>query len=156
MIFRTMVVSSLLVLSGAVCAENSGGTYMDSAAREGAQQPWSGRGALLSGNAGGKLIRVAKQHNPANEATRCVQIQDSRNGANFYNSCNFAVELTWCVDGVDCNPGYSNTWTLGAGRQWPIQGTSKQRRQIYYAACKGANSFNHTSDLGRRKQHSCE
>ena len=134
---RTLLVSSLLLgTCVAVSAETTA--------------------ALNSGVSGGRLIAVGNQHNPAHDATRCVQIQDARNGANFYNSCNFAVELTWCVEGVDCNPGYSNTWTLGAGRQWPIQGTSKQRRQIYYAACKGANSFNHTSDLGRHKQHSCE
>ncbi len=79
------------------------------------------------------------------DATGCLQViwpKDGRGAARLANSCGYAVEATWCVVGVDCKPGYSNLWTIGAGRQYPVYGTGDgQTHRVEYAACKGANTL---------------
>lgn len=79
------------------------------------------------------------------DATGCLQViwpKDGRGAARIANSCGYAVEAAWCVVGVDCKPGYTNRWTIGAGRQYPIYGTGDGlTRRVEYAGCRGANTI---------------
>lgn len=67
-------------------------------------------------------VRVAASesnaHNPANDAKQCIEAifrpdfkarrVHSNMGAALRNDCDFDVEVLWCAQGVNCNPGFSN------------------------------------------------
>jgi hypothetical protein len=86
--------------------------------------------------------RARKLHNPAASAKGCSQLilDTTRDGAQisgrfrFVNNCPTAVEFFWCAD-AECARDSGNTWTIGAGRGWPVSGTD-----IRWGACRGANS----------------
>jgi hypothetical protein len=87
--------------------------------------------------------RVRKVHNPAADAKACTKLIEgsSRRGAvelsghwQFVNNCPSAVEFFWCSD-AECTRDSGNTWTISAGRGWPVSGTN-----VRWGACRGANS----------------
>ncbi len=111
----------------------------------------SGGGALPPLAAGGATgpgspdsSRSRKIHNPAADAKGCVQIvEDStRKGAGisghkrFVNNCGTTIELFWCALDGECQRDSGNTWTVGAGKGWPIM----TKAEIRWGACKGRDS----------------
>ena len=98
----------------------------------------------------------AKQHFPSPDSdqnrpettsravTECVIAEPSSTGSGalqLRNTCNFAVEVGWCVVGLDCKNGghgFSNQWSLRPGASYPISGS--KGRQVSFGACTPANS----------------
>jgi hypothetical protein len=95
-----------------------------------------------------------KMHRPEYDARQCVKVEPNAQGDayQFVNRCGDTVAITWCVVGVDCNPGYTNTWDLGVGRTWPIArgGTS-----VNWAACVRPSSLYVTTEMSRAMQNRC-
>ena len=89
---------------------------------------------------------VSEAHNPANEASSCItpiykpsfaaNRVSSIMGAVFRNSCGYSVEVTWCVTGADCNPGYSNVGTVMGNSDRGISFDASRPGSINYAACR--------------------
>jgi len=103
-------------------------------------------------------------HNPANEASSCIAAIDANSfaaqgvsssmGAVFRNRCPYPVEVTWCVNGSDCNPGYSNLATVPASSDRGISYDASQPGSINFAACH--DGFTRAqSELSRSMQHAC-
>jgi len=95
-----------------------------------------------------KPARQVNSNTPGVPATQCVKIITGPNGRGrtFQNTCGFPIEIAWCYVNADCSKGswgYSNTWTIGAGRTYPATSFESKlyRFTLHYAACKGANVF---------------
>ncbi len=100
------------------------------------------------GNDGGSLnretdsSRMRKVHNPAADAKGCVKmIQTSSSTTvrisgnfSFTNECNSAVEIFWCFPKPDGRCGSGGTWTVSAGRGWPVM---DNEASIRWGACRG-------------------
>lgn len=108
--------------------------------------------------------RPSDAHNPANEAGSCIVAIDkyhfaaqgviSNMGAVFRNKCPYSVEVTWCVSGGDCNPGFSNLATVPANSDRGISYDAERPGSITFAACR--NGFTAAqSQLSRSMQHAC-
>ena len=83
------------------------------------------------------FVPKAQARGMGENASGCISLE----GYNIQNSCNFTVEVTWCVENYDCNDGkFTNTWTLGPGRMYPVQG-SNTGNQVHWGACRGANTL---------------
>jgi hypothetical protein len=105
-------------------------------------------GASGTGNDGGSLnretdsSRMRKVHNPAADAKGCVKmIQTSSSTTvrisgnfSFNNECNSAVEIFWCFPKPDGRCGSGGTWTVSAGRGWPVM---DNEASIRWGACRG-------------------
>lgn len=105
---------------------------------------------------------------PAAEANRCIQIigqadyeamgVQSNFRAVFRNTCPFQVDITWCVSGSDCNPGYSNLATIMAGSNRGITHTGPEPQgltgHVEFAACRNGFAPNQAS-LSRQLLHAC-
>jgi hypothetical protein len=87
--------------------------------------------------------RSHKIHNPAADAKGCTQLIQGKErgplspiGGNltFVNNCPTAVEFFWCSD-KECTRNSGNTWTIGIGSSWPVDGIN-----VRWGACRGANS----------------
>ena len=105
------------------------------------------------------------QHNPANEATKCISVDTTSPsgvfsyGARFVNTCSFAIEVTWCSNTRSqpnhCNErGFDNLHTFRAGGTYPINAIEKAISWDY-AACKQGTMFSMT-EMSRRKEFICE
>ena len=106
-------------------------------------------------------------HNPENEATQCVELiprnefaakgVKSTMGAMLRNTCPYAIDVTWCIVGGDCKPGYSNLWKIGANKDWPISAPTDRHFDAKWAACKSENGFqNSQSALSPEFRHACK
>jgi hypothetical protein len=90
----------------------------------------------------------SKDHNPAHNATDCIQIYHEAEmkargmksilRSMMVNSCAYPISVQWCVVGDqrgpgDCNPGYTNLADLPAkgGR-----GIDSDNQAVRYAACR--------------------
>lgn len=108
-----------------------------------------------SGNAGTRY-----QHNPANEASRCISIDSSKQlyGVSFINNCSFSIEVTWCAN-TQRQPsncavgGYDSTSTIKAGGKISISPLDKALSWEYGACKKGAMYF--TSEMSNRREYKC-
>ena len=103
-------------------------------------------------------------HNPANEASSCLTAIDantfeaqgvrSTQGAVFRNKCPYSVEVTWCVVGADCNPGFSNLMTVQGNSDRGISYDASRPGSISFSACR--NGFTRAqSQLSPSMQHAC-
>lgn len=94
--------------------------------------------AATGGPGGGSGPGAA--HNTDNDAVACLELLTLNGAGSLRNNCAFTVEAVWCVENHDCNPSYSNMWSIGAGRLYPVFG-SRDGGQIHWGACRGANSI---------------
>ena len=66
------------------------------------------------------------------------------------------VEITWCVSGSDCNPGYSNLATIPAGSTRGITLTGPEPQgltgHVEFAACRNGFTPNQ-GPLSRQSLH---
>ena len=100
--------------------------------------------------------RLDNAHNPANEASECLELRTVYDSTVLFNTCPYTVEAVWCVEGHDCgdrDPGYTNTWSIQSGNHYPAIG-ARGGGQVQWAACKGANSILLVPEDGRWK-HRC-
>ena len=83
-------------------------------------------------NGGGR----SDAHNPANDATACIAVQNETNRRVLANTCGYPIEAVWCIAETECGRS-GNTWTIAANGRWPVQmgGT------VRYAACRNPNSI---------------
>ncbi|MGD9813902.1 MAG: hypothetical protein AB7Q23_07515 [Hyphomonadaceae bacterium] len=73
----------------------------------------------------------------AEAVTECLDLVDG----SLVNNCPFTIEATWCTENVDCNNGrYTNTWTIGANRSYPVNG-GRSGNYVHWGACRGANTL---------------
>lgn len=83
--------------------------------------------------------------NTSQIAVQCMSVRRDPNGnyaAYLENHCGVTIEAIWCVEGYDCRNGtwgMTNTWTIGAGRNYPITG-ARNGGTIHYFGCTGRNS----------------
>lgn len=99
-------------------------------------------------------------HNPAADARSCVQmVQTSASTTarisgnfTFRNGCNSNVEVFWCFPraGGGCSGG--GTWTIGAGRGWPVM---DNEASIVWSACRGANGGGWDRDVAPGTRYTC-
>ncbi len=98
--------------------------------------------------AAAELEARRQAHNPANDATHCLSVQEAGSGTNVHvggavsgrvlvNSCGFVVEASWCVVGSECGRS-GNLYTIGANSYYPIMGG---QGQVRFAACRGSDSM---------------
>ena len=90
-------------------------------------------------------------NHPENDATACVELiprnefdakgVKSTMGAMLRNNCSYAIDVTWCIVGSDCNPGYSNLWKIAANNDWPISAPTDRHFDAKWAACRDDTSF---------------
>jgi hypothetical protein len=52
----------------------------------------------------------------------------------FNNRCNSAVEIFWCFPKPDGRCSSGGTWTVSAGRGWPVM---DNEASIRWGACRG-------------------
>lgn len=81
----------------------------------------------------------------------------SNMGAAFRNSCPFPVNVTWCTQGGDCRPGYSNVGMIAANRDWSFSydaPPSGVTRVVAYAACR-SGFVGHQGELSKKLLHAC-
>lgn len=77
-------------------------------------------------------------------AMNCVTLvtrtrEDSKlsgGGRVLANNCGKPVEATWCYVDAECSRESGSTWTIGAGRSYPVSAS----REVRWAACIGANT----------------
>lgn len=76
-------------------------------------------------------------HNPAASAMSCAFLREEPSGKLYIvNDCGVAIEAFWCsVSTGECERDSPNTWTIGAGKNWPLRAG-----EYRWAACRGANS----------------
>lgn len=107
-----------------------------------AYQPYGQPASQVAPTAAGST-QVRPIHRPELEATSCVSLVQLSEGdplssygsQGFSNRCGESVEVFWCKVGDECERGAGGTWTVHAGRLWPV--SSGQYR---WGACRGANS----------------
>jgi hypothetical protein len=70
----------------------------------------------------------------------------------FRNGCNSTVEVFWCFPraGGGCSGG--GTWTVGAGRGWPVM---DNEASIIWSACRGANGGGWDRDVAPGTRYTC-
>lgn len=94
---------------------------------------------------------LAQYDDDGEDATRCVSMRDG----SLYNACGFTIEVTWCVENVDCRNGrYTNQWTLGAYGSYPING-GRSGNYVRWGACKGRNSVTTNGTDSYSWEHIC-
>ncbi len=86
-------------------------------------------------SSGGSPVR-SDAHNPANDATACITVQQDGNGRRLVNTCGYAIETAWCIAETECGRS-GNLWTIAAGGRWPVSNEGTVR----YAACRNRNSI---------------
>ena len=99
-------------------------------------------------------------HNPAADARSCVQmVQTSASTTarisgnfTFRNGCNSTVEVFWCFPraGGGCSGG--GTWTISAGRGWPVM---DNEASIVWSACRGTNGGGWDRDVAPGTRYTC-
>lgn len=75
-------------------------------------------------------------HNPANDATACIVVQNETNRRLLANTCAYPIETAWCIAETECGRS-GNLWTIAAGGRWPVSAEGTVR----YAACRNRNSI---------------
>lgn len=83
-------------------------------------------------NGGGR----SDAHNPANDATACIVVQNETNRRVLANTCAYPIETAWCIAETECGRS-GNVWTIAAGGRWPVSNEGTVR----YAACRNRNSI---------------
>lgn len=152
------------VLTNAVAPPAAAPTYSSGAAASPGYGSGSASRAYPGQSAsGGSAESVA--HNPANEARSCLVAIDKSGfaanrvssvmGAVFRNSCAYSVEVTWCVEGGDCRPGYSNIMTVLGNSDRSISYDASRPGRINWAACR-LGFTTAQSTLSRTMQHACK
>ncbi len=116
------------------------------AAASGAATPSAGASGPSNGGASASgerdSSRTRKVHNPAADAKRCVKmVQTSAStkarisgNFNFRNECDSTVEIFWCFPKPDGRCGSGGTWTVSAGKGWPVM---DNEASIKWGACRG-------------------
>lgn len=91
----------------------------------------------------GKDARIiASNGKSAMDCVKLVEISkaDSRlsgsGGRVLINNCPGPVEIGWCYTPGDCDTETGSSWTVAAGRSWPVSA----EKPIRWAACHGANT----------------
>ena len=84
---------------------------------------------------------IAGDGRSAVDCVRLVEMAsaDSKLGGGrraLVNNCGGPVEISWCYVATECARGSGNSWTLGAGRSWPIK-----HDEVRWGACHGANTI---------------
>lgn len=104
-------------------------------------------------------------HNPAGEASDCVQViysddfevehVSTTQKAAFRNRCSRPVEVSWCTVSDDCRPGYTNLATVPARKDRGFSfEPSVAGSKVAYAACY--NGFvRHQGELSKKLLHAC-
>jgi len=76
------------------------------------------------------------------QAAHCVSaVRKASGGVDLTNTCNYSVEVAWCVRNYDCKYGswgFVSTRTLGSGTSYPVSGSLN--RSVNFGACSPANS----------------
>lgn len=105
-------------------------------------------------------ISPRHQHNPANEATRCISIDNSKRqlyGVRFVNICSYSIEITWCAntksDPRNCDAGYDSITGIAPGGSWPIASLDKAL-SWEYGACRNGTMYK-TTEMSARKEYRC-
>ena len=100
------------------------------------------------------------QHNPANEAARCISIDSSNKrlyGVRFVNTCSYSIEITWCAntkrDPRNCDAGYDSDTGIAPGGSWPIDSLDKAL-SWEYGACRKETMYK-TTEMSGRKEYRC-
>ena len=75
-------------------------------------------------------------HNPANDATACITVQQQSNVRRLVNTCGYPIETAWCIWESECGRA-GNVYTIPAGGGWPVQAGGTVR----FAACRNRNSI---------------
>jgi hypothetical protein len=88
--------------------------------------------------------------NKGENAVSCLNPVPKLNGGDdkVENVCDFRIQVVWCVEGVDCNPTFSNTNDMSGWKDklkpapyLLISGTSGSKPPfVNYGACKGGGS----------------
>lgn len=91
----------------------------------------------------GKDARIiASNGKSAMDCVKLVEVSkaDSRlsglGGRVLVNNCSGPVEIGWCYTPGDCDTETGSSWTVAAGRSWPVSA----EKPIRWAACHGANT----------------
>ena len=91
------------------------------------------------------------QDDGGEDATHCLSLENN----SLMNNCGYLIEAEWCVENVDCKNGtYTNQWTIGANRSYPVQGANTGGT-VRWAACKGRNSIETGGFPAYSWQHRC-
>lgn len=108
---------------------------------------------------------VQEAHNPAGEATDCLEavfhpdfkargIKSAMEAA-IVNKCARPVIVTWCIEGWDCKPGYSNLGTVPAKNYRSVSFVYKGPTRLKLAGCY--NGFTPgQGELSKKLLHSCK
>lgn len=102
------------------------------------------------------------QHNPANEASRCVSVREENALFTYYfhNTCSFPIELIYCANTQvrpnNCQErGYDNLTMLGPGRKDAMTTTARGKPISWeYGACKKGAMY-YTSEMSNRREYKC-
>lgn len=100
-------------------------------------------GQPLPGSAYGVKSRIIARD--GRHALSCVKLVDTSSGNSstsgpgrvLSNQCGGPVEVAWCSVGGECERGAGNSWTVQAGRSWPVD----SRNEIRWGACHGVNTI---------------
>lgn len=105
-------------------------------------------------------------HNPANEASQCLELITKRDykargvssnmGAVFRNSCAYPIETRWCIGADRCARGYDNLATMPASNDRGISydapaGTKIETR---WAGCR--LGFAYRADFAGTLHYACK
>ena len=110
---------------------------------------------------------VSEAHNPANEASNCLEPIDASNykargvsstmGAVFRNRCAYPVEAHWCIGADRCAKGYDNLATMPASADRAISydpPSDGSKAMIRWGACR--LGFAARPDLAGTLKYSCK
>lgn len=109
-----------------------------------------------------------KAHNPANEASQCLELITKRDykrrhvtssvtGAAFRNSCSYPVETRWCIGADRCaRLGYDNLATMPASKDRAISYDAPVgvKTETRWAGCR--LGFEHRPDLRGTLHYACK
>lgn len=101
------------------------------------------------------------QHNPANEATRCITVRSGEKGffsTHIYNNCAFPIEVTWCANSQQepnrCNVrGHDSRDFISAGGKTDMAEAFRPISWEYGACMKG--TMWKLPEMSRRKEFRC-
>jgi hypothetical protein len=100
-------------------------------------------------------------HNPANDATKCVEVRPgivgklSNSNLKIVNKCGYNVDVKWCV--TPCKRGYDSMDMIKAGTEASIA-EADPGDGAYYAACRAGEGlgFGWAPGLNEKRQHICK
>lgn len=128
--------------------------------------------SAATANAAGSAVpplrptKVLEAHNPANEASKCLEPIAKRDfkrrgvrsimGAAFRNACAYPVEAQWCIGEGACSRGYGNLATVPAKRDFgfSFDGKADTITTVHWAACR--KGFGYRPDFKGTLHHVCK